>query len=94
MVSPRQITSRVALSDPIEKGVKARRVNPFKWCSQFSLLLEQTKISKDFRELAVFIIFKEIIEYLLENCLSCVAVIEGSNHCYEFLEASWVSDGM
>lgn len=101
VVSAHQITSRVALTDPIEQGVtkemgheKPGDLIPLNGVPNFLCSWNKQKNSKDFRELAVSIIFKEIIEYLLENCLSCIAVIKSGNHCYEFLEASWVSDGM
>lgn len=43
----------------------------------------------------MFITFKEILEYSLENCLSLAALIrEGENYYHELLEANWVSDGM
>lgn len=43
----------------------------------------------------MFITFKEIIEYSLENCLSWAALIrEGRNYYHELLEANWVSDGI
>lgn len=60
MVIPRQVTSR---SDLIEHSVtkwEAKRVDPSKQCSRISLGWNKQKYCKDFRELVVFIIFKEI----------------------------------
>lgn len=43
----------------------------------------------------MFITFKEIIEYSLENCLNWAALIrEGGNYYHELLEVNWVSDSM
>lgn len=43
----------------------------------------------------MFITFKEILEYSLENCLGLAALIREGGHYYrELLQAEWVSDGM
>lgn len=43
----------------------------------------------------MFIIFKEITEYSLENGLCEAALVrKDGNHYYESLEARWVSDGI
>lgn len=75
LVTPGQVTSRVALSDLIEHDVtkemeneKPRELIPVSSVPDFLWSWNKQKCSKDFWELAMFIIFKEIIRYTSENC--------------------------
>lgn len=102
VVIPRQVTSRVALSDLIEQGVtkgmgceKPGKLIPLNGVPNLLWSWNRQKYIKNFRELAMVIIFKEIIEFSLENCLNWATLIRKcGDHCYEFLEASWASEGM
>lgn len=99
---PSKCESIVALTYLIERGVtwgmgpeKPGELIPLKSVPSFLWSWNKLKHSKYFWEIAMFIAFKEIIECSLDNCLSWASLMrEGGNHCYESLEARWVSDGM